>query len=217
MVFLYIRRMNLTPLTLPDTMTAADIGPYMASLRAHYGLTQQQVAERIHIRIRYLKAIEEGDFTQLPGVVYARGYVNTYAEFLGLAPEQVVGICFGAAPAREAQTHVIPEPARQANRASMPKNWLTYVGIGVFALGLLSVLGGGNDDAFEASETTVERVPESMLSELRSLTMPTPSNVNCLRGRGMLSCFYAARSTQRWLVPKPAPGYYFLMPEDDDA
>ena len=196
-------------LNLPDTMTRADIGPYMASLRAHYGLSQQQVAERIHLRMRYIKAIEDGEFAQLPGVVYARGYVSTYAEFLGVNPEQVVEICFGAAPAREAQAHIIPEPARKANRQQLPKHWLRYVAIFVFLLGLISLVSGGSDDPVfeEASQPAVERVPETMLAELRTMVMPTPTNRDCLRGRGVLSCIYATRTMQRWVKQPPAPSY----------
>jgi cytoskeletal protein RodZ len=42
------------------------------------------------INPRYLRAIEEGDFSRLPGDIYARGYIREYARCLGIPfPEAV--------------------------------------------------------------------------------------------------------------------------------
>jgi cytoskeletal protein RodZ len=45
-------------------------------------------AEReTRIRSRYLVALEEGDYRDLPSAVYTRGFVRNYALYLGLDPE----------------------------------------------------------------------------------------------------------------------------------
>src|SRR3989304_9931803 len=45
-------------------------------------------AEReTRIRTRYLVALEQGDYRDLPSPVYTRGFVRNYALYLGLDPE----------------------------------------------------------------------------------------------------------------------------------
>jgi hypothetical protein len=43
-----------------------------------------------HIRSRYLTALEEDRFDDLPGPAYAKGFLRTYAEFLGLEGQRFV-------------------------------------------------------------------------------------------------------------------------------
>lgn len=50
-------------------------------------LTLVEVAERTHIRIAHLAALESGDFGALPPRVYVEGMVRAYSAFLGLDPD----------------------------------------------------------------------------------------------------------------------------------
>ena len=40
------------------------------------------------IRMKYLTAMEQGDFAELPADVYARGFLRNYASYLGLDPDE---------------------------------------------------------------------------------------------------------------------------------
>lgn len=197
---------SAAPLRLPDTMIRQDVGPYARSLREHYGLSQQDISARLHIRLKYVQAIELSQFDQLPGKVYAKGYVHTYAEFLGLDATQVVEKCFGEEPTREAQEHFIPANARES--VHIPKKWLGFALMGVVLVGLYGVMTNAPEraEAVALSEQA-SAVPEAMLAPMRRAVMPTPRNINCLRGKGNLSCFYAARLTTRWVMPAPPPSY----------
>ncbi len=42
------------------------------------------------IRARYLGALERGDYRELPGAVYTKGFLRNYALYLGLDPEDVI-------------------------------------------------------------------------------------------------------------------------------
>ena len=42
------------------------------------------------IRAKHLAALESGDYTELPGTVYARGFLRNYATYLGLDAEEVL-------------------------------------------------------------------------------------------------------------------------------
>lgn len=61
-----------------------ELGGVLRSTRESLGLTLDEIESRTKIRKRYLSALEKGDWSVLPGRVYARGFVRNYAEALGL-------------------------------------------------------------------------------------------------------------------------------------
>jgi len=60
------------------------IGASLREARTRRGLSAADVQRAIRIRERYLTALEEEKWDLLPGEVYAKGFLRTYAEFLGL-------------------------------------------------------------------------------------------------------------------------------------
>lgn len=69
----------------------AALGEEFRSAREARGLTLSDVAEQIHIRSVYLNAIENDDWKAIGAPVYVRGFIRTYARFLGLDGEDAVG------------------------------------------------------------------------------------------------------------------------------
>ncbi|KEO84195.1 helix-turn-helix domain-containing protein [Tumebacillus flagellatus] len=61
-----------------------ELGTEIKQAREQKGLTLEQVQADTKIRTRYLEAIEQGDLSALPGLVYARGFIKSYAEYLGM-------------------------------------------------------------------------------------------------------------------------------------
>lgn len=61
-----------------------EIGSSLREARTRRGLELDAVQRALRIRRRYLEALENDRFDQLPGEVYARGFLREYAEFLGL-------------------------------------------------------------------------------------------------------------------------------------
>jgi cytoskeletal protein RodZ len=60
------------------------IGPSLREARTRRGLSAADVHKAIRIRERYLNALEDERWDQLPGDAYTKGFLRTYAEFLGL-------------------------------------------------------------------------------------------------------------------------------------
>lgn len=60
------------------------IGEQLRTAREQFALAVQDVAHQLHIRPRYVEALERGDIDALPSPLYARGYLQHYARFLGL-------------------------------------------------------------------------------------------------------------------------------------
>lgn len=56
----------------------------LKQVRIESGLSLKEIAGHLNIRERYLIALEEGDFSALPGKVYASGYLKVYANYLGI-------------------------------------------------------------------------------------------------------------------------------------
>lgn len=64
--------------------TLLDIGNYLRQAREERGLTVEAVAQAVKIRSQYIYGIEQGDLSLLPPTVYVRGFIEKYAELLGL-------------------------------------------------------------------------------------------------------------------------------------
>jgi Helix-turn-helix domain/RodZ C-terminal domain len=60
------------------------IGDSLREARTRRGLSPADVHKSIRIRERYLTALEEERWELLPGEAYTKGFLRTYAEFLGL-------------------------------------------------------------------------------------------------------------------------------------
>jgi cytoskeletal protein RodZ len=63
------------------------VGALLKKTREESGKNLKEISEVLKIRVDYLRAIEEGDFQQLPEEVYIKGYIREYAEFLKIDPE----------------------------------------------------------------------------------------------------------------------------------
>jgi cytoskeleton protein RodZ len=68
----------------------SDFGITFKKARESKGLTLDQVATDTRIGTRFLEAIEREDFQILPGGIFSRGFVRTYAERLGLDTDKAV-------------------------------------------------------------------------------------------------------------------------------
>jgi cytoskeletal protein RodZ len=114
--------------SLPERLYAA---------RERKGVDLYRAERDTKIRARYLGALERGDYKELPGAVYTKGFLRNYALYLGLDPEEVLlqwrrerGDVKEAAPAI-----VVPKPI------AAPRQGLTFSpSIVVFALLTVVVL-----------------------------------------------------------------------------
>ena len=68
---------------------ASRVGAELRAARLRLGWTLEEVANGLRIRLPFLEAIEEGRIGDLPGSAYAVGFVRTYANSLGLDPDEI--------------------------------------------------------------------------------------------------------------------------------
>jgi cytoskeleton protein RodZ len=62
---------------------ATEIGQVLRAARERMGLAQAQAAERLHVDVAIIQALEEGCFAALGAPVFVRGHLRRYAELLG--------------------------------------------------------------------------------------------------------------------------------------
>ena len=70
-----------------DVLTAGDI---LQRERKRLGLNEKEVADQLHVTVRYVKALESNSYEKLPGAIFAKGYLKSYALFLGLDVEDLI-------------------------------------------------------------------------------------------------------------------------------
>ena len=68
------------------------IGEKLRLAREQHTYTLDQVARDTHVARRFLQALEDEDFSVFPGETYAMGFLRTYAEYLGLDAEELIGL-----------------------------------------------------------------------------------------------------------------------------
>ena len=67
-----------------------EIGAILRNAREEQRMSLRQVSESLHIRVDYLLALEDGDYSPLPGITYAKGYLRRYVSFLHLDQTEIL-------------------------------------------------------------------------------------------------------------------------------
>src|SRR5919197_5626866 len=95
-----------------------EIGSSLREARTRRGLALSDVERDTRIRTRYLTALEEERFDALPGPAYAKGFLRTYADYLGLDAQQFVDEYDSRAAPAEFPQAALPVRVRR------PRRWL---------------------------------------------------------------------------------------------
>ncbi|QNR20632.1 helix-turn-helix domain-containing protein [Exiguobacterium sp. Helios] len=141
-----------------------ELGTYLKEQRETLGISLEQIQSTTKIQKRYIVAIEEGDYKQLPGAFYARAFIKTYAEALGLDVDEVFTTYKRDLPEPEAQPVV--ELSRRATyskstapKKSVAKRWIPNIIIIalIFAIGVALYYGF---QAFQDGDGTKTATPK---------------------------------------------------------
>ncbi len=68
------------------------LGEKLKKLREGKELSLEKVEKKINIQSKYLQALENGDYSKLPGEVYIKNFLIQYANFLGIDTAKTVKI-----------------------------------------------------------------------------------------------------------------------------
>ncbi|MCL6588613.1 MAG: DUF4115 domain-containing protein [Firmicutes bacterium] len=67
-----------------------EIGEYLRQVREEKNLSLKDIQEATKISLRYLEAIDQGDFERIPGEVYRKGFLANYAAAVGLDGQEIL-------------------------------------------------------------------------------------------------------------------------------
>lgn len=74
---------------MADLDGRSGVGERLRDAREVRGVDLYRVERDTKIRYKYLADLEEGDFSDLPGDVYTRGFLRNYATYLGLDADEI--------------------------------------------------------------------------------------------------------------------------------
>jgi cytoskeletal protein RodZ len=116
------------------------LGEVLRTAREAKGVDLSRVERETKIRERYLSALERGDYPELPGAVYTKGFLRNYAGYLGLDPEYLIDLyrleTSGAATERS-RAPSPPRPMKVRRRRTF------VVSQGAVAAAILTLIVGG--------------------------------------------------------------------------
>ncbi|BFR48627.1 DUF4115 domain-containing protein [Nitratidesulfovibrio sp. HK-II] len=122
-------------------MALKELGIALREARETKNLDIEDVAIRIKVSARVLRAIEDGDRDGLPHAVYARGFIKSYGALLGVDNDLVMRAVDEAYPF-EVPEELLPESV-MAQPPARARTGLSPVVLVLAALVLLAALGGG--------------------------------------------------------------------------
>ena len=67
-----------------------DFGARMRQVREQRGVTLRHIAHTTKLSVSALEALERNDISRLPGGIFSRAFVRSYAAEIGVDPEQTV-------------------------------------------------------------------------------------------------------------------------------
>ena len=99
---------------------ATGIGPALRRARLLRNKSIEEASRETRIRAEYLQAMERERFDDLLGEVYARGFLRTYAGYLGLDADKVIAVYTGGSGAVGLQTRPWPGEPQPTGTADAP-------------------------------------------------------------------------------------------------
>ena len=154
-------------------MTIGTFGESLKRERELRGVTLEEISAATRIAARFLKAIENEDWDQLPGGVFNRGFVRAVSRYLGLDEENTVAeytLAVGDRPSVPVWTGSPPVVTPE-------QPWLAWIIVAVVVLALLSGgwFGARRLVAWRAARRAAQTAAVSAASSPASTDAPQPS------------------------------------------
>ena len=154
-------------------------GDQLRAARESHGLSIDTVAQHLKLAPRQVRALEDGDYAQLPGRTFIRGFARNYARLMQLDADAIVAALPDAqqAPALDttplaASARAIGEiPASQRPRGIAWSRWAILLAIA--ALAAVAVMyEATRDDAATDKGSSLRRLPADPIGPSSPIGMP---------------------------------------------
>ncbi len=194
-----------------------EIGSSLREARLRQGVEFGEAEQATKIRSKYLRALEEEQFDVLPAETYVRGFLRTYAEFLGLDGQLYVDEFNSRFVATAEETVRTPRrtPRRPRQQRRVESRGVVFALLGIAAVtGLIIVAwryGGGErstvlptGSALTSAQPPVSLGPTPALLSIRGLHGSSLVQVRAqsATGRPLYSGTLVRGAVQRFRNPK---------------
>jgi cytoskeleton protein RodZ len=185
-----------------------EIGNSLREARLRHGLEFPRIEAETKIRGKYLRALEEEQFELLPGETYVKGFLRTYAEYLGLDGQLYVDE-YNSRFTTVEEPVVSQAASRRPPRRRIESNFVVVALAGIVAVTVLVVvglagLGGEGEPEAEpnltsAAPTTTQKAqtPTGQTKRPRSTVRRTRLVLTAARGACWMSVWAANASGRR--------------------
>ncbi len=114
-----------------------DFGSYLKHERKSKGVSLEEISESTKIHIRFLKALENNSFDELPGEVFIKGYIRSYANIIGFDVEEMLDFYKESVESKN-QENI---PIKTSSVKTQSKTLLTFGLLILVVVGLLFWVG----------------------------------------------------------------------------
>ncbi|HUZ01058.1 MAG TPA: RodZ domain-containing protein [Thermomicrobiaceae bacterium] len=153
----------------------AEFGELLRHARAYKGVSLREAERATKINRHHLASLEREEFSELPPLIYARGIVRNYAQYLGLDPVAVFALFEEVHGQRSGGFRVVPA----TKPLSIPSHWAPNFAIIAFMVVMSAVIFAWIYSAYFAP-SDVTPTPSSALvtgtpgAGIALLATPTP-------------------------------------------
>ncbi|AIF51725.1 RodZ domain-containing protein [Pelosinus sp. UFO1] len=112
------------------------VGKILRSEREKKGLSVKEIEFATSIRTLYITAIEEDNYSVIPGEVYVKGFIRNYSNYLGLDSQEIMDLYRkDQNPNTLADENLSPESKASADKPGKTNNFqIKWITISLFAL-----------------------------------------------------------------------------------
>lgn len=171
------------------------IGAILREARRRRRVELSEVETATRIRVRYLRAIEDEEWDALPGGVYTRGFIRTYASFLGLDGERLAaeyreGVEGVPRPGQDRTSGVLAGTSDRPRRAVPGLAWIAVAGVTLVAVIAIVAMPVGEDDGGSSQQPVAVRPATTVGTgePARPPPSPAPGSLSLAAGAEVWVC-----------------------------
>ncbi|MCB1531433.1 MAG: DUF4115 domain-containing protein [Alphaproteobacteria bacterium] len=146
--------------------TDMSVGEILRRTREHYNQSYQDIERALRIKAPQIIAIESDSVENLPGRVYAIGFVRSYSEYLGLDGDKMVKLFKAQSGGRTHKPHL--DFPVIASESKMPPLWVVILSSVLAVFILIGWWSSQSGDGPRVSE--IPSVPENLQVELGDIS-----------------------------------------------
>jgi cytoskeleton protein RodZ len=178
-----------------------DIGELLAHAREERRMTVADVAKVLHIRPRYIMALEAGDIAAMPSLPYVKGYLKRYASYISLDIVEILRRFELASEQGHTSSFFMPHSFSHEKRLDS-RHAIVLSLLALFFLILWAIWMRPE----QAQVSVVEPAPEKLMEpKSATVSLPTDAQAACLQPQtGLYPPCY-------WQGPEPTQSVMHLI------